>query len=93
MPKQATLEINLDPELHAAFLAAAETAHRPAVEIVAELLRDYVDRQPEEPGYAPFLERKVKIARASMHAARGRPDAEVEADFAALRDRIRDVGP
>ncbi|MBM7045302.1 MULTISPECIES: antitoxin of toxin-antitoxin stability system [Rhizobium] len=89
MPKQAVFEISLDPELHAEFLAAAESAHRPAAEIVSELLRDYVGRQHDEPAYEAFLREKVKIARASMRAGQGRSNEEVEATFSTLRNQLR----
>jgi hypothetical protein len=89
MSKQAVLKISLDAELHAEFLAAAESAHRPTAEIVSELLRDYVGRQHDEPGYEEFLREKVEIARTSMRAGQGRSNEEVEATFSALRNQLR----
>lgn len=89
MPKQAVLEISLDPELHAEFLAAAKSAHRPAAEIVSELVRDYVGRQHEELGYEDFLRQKVELARVSMRTGKGRSNEEVEASFSALRNQLK----
>jgi hypothetical protein len=89
MPKQAVLEISLDLDLHAEFLAAAKSAHRPAAEIVSELVRDYVGKQHQEPGYEEFLREKVEIARTSMRAGQGRSNEEVEATFSALRNQLR----
>ncbi|MFT4182979.1 MAG: antitoxin of toxin-antitoxin stability system [Rhizobium sp.] len=89
MPKQAVLEISLDPELHAKFLAAADSAHRPAAEIISELLRDYIGRQHEKTDYEDFLRQKVELARAAMQAGKGRSNEEVEASFSALRNRLK----
>jgi predicted transcriptional regulator len=85
MAKQAAFEVDLDPELHAELLAAAKAEHRPATEIVTELVRDYVARQHEEPGYEEFLRRKVEKARASIEAGRLIPNEEVEKEFAIRR--------
>jgi predicted transcriptional regulator len=88
MVKHATFEVDLEPELHAELLAAAKATHRPAAEIVSELVRDYLARQHEEPGYEDFLRRKVEKARASMEAGRGRSNEEIEATFSKRRREL-----
>jgi|SRR5579859_2082833 len=75
----------LEPELRAAAMAEAEAAHRPASQVVRELMRDFVERQREKREYSEFLRRKVDVARASMRAGLGRSNEDVEADFAARR--------
>ena len=85
MPKEAVFTMKLEPELRDEFMAEAEAAHRPASQVVRELMREFVRRQREEREYHTFIERKVERARSSMHAGDGRFNEEVEADFAARR--------
>ena len=85
MLKEAVFTMKLEPELRDAFMAEAEATHRPASQIVRELMRDFVQRQREAREYDTFLRDKVEAARASMQAGEGRPDEEVEARFAARR--------
>ena len=85
MLKEAVFTMKLEPELRDAFMAEAEATHRPASQIVRELMRDFVQRQREAREYDAVLRDKVEAARASMQAGEGRPDEEVEARFAARR--------
>ncbi|WP_421380982.1 antitoxin of toxin-antitoxin stability system (plasmid) [Paraburkholderia sp. DD10] len=85
MSKEAVFTMKLEPELRAEFMAEAEAAHRPASQVLRELMRDFVQRQREARDYEEFLRGKVEAGRASMRAGRGRPDEEVEARFAARR--------
>jgi len=50
-----------------------------------ELMRGFIDQQRQAREYEVFLRSKVEAGRASMHAGKGRPNAEVEATFAAKR--------
>jgi predicted transcriptional regulator len=88
MSKEAVFTMKLEPELRAEFMAEAEAAHRPASQVLRELMRDFVQRQREAREYEEFLRRKVEAGRASMRAGRGRPDDEVEARFAARRASV-----
>src|SRR5438445_11212164 len=45
MPKEAVFTLKLEPDLRDQFMAEAEAAHRPASQLVRELMRDYIDRQ------------------------------------------------
>jgi predicted transcriptional regulator len=87
MSKEAVFTMKLEPELRADFVAEAEAAHRPASQVLRELMREFVQRQREARKYEQFLHRKVKAARSSMRAGRGRSNDEVEAEFAARRAR------
>lgn len=82
MPKEAVFTMKLEAELRDEFMAEAEAAHRPASQVVRELMRDFVLRRREEREYDLFLRRKVEVARSSARAGRGRSDEDVEADFA-----------
>ena len=89
MPKEAVFTMKLEPELRDAFMAEAEAAHRPASQVVRELMREFVQRRRDEREYDEFLRRKVEIARASMRAGRGRSNEDVEAEFAARRAELQ----
>lgn len=88
MPKEAVFTMKLEPELRNEFMAEAQAAHRPASQIVREMMRDYVDRQREAREYEDFLGRKVALARESMRAGRGRSHDDVEAERVAYRSQL-----
>ena len=85
MSKEAVFTMKLEPELRAEFMAEAAAAHRPASQVLRELMREFVRRQRETREYDEFLSRKVDAGRASMRAGRGLSNEEVEAEFAARR--------
>ncbi|WP_137805972.1 antitoxin of toxin-antitoxin stability system [Pseudomonas sp. G(2018)] len=87
MSKQAVFTMKLESELREQFMAEAEAAHRPASQIVREMMRQFVQTQRESREYEAFLQRKVDIARASMCKGDGLTNEEVEAEFAARRGR------
>ena len=85
MSKEAVFTMKLEPELRADFMAAAHAAHRPASQLLRELMRDYIQRQHEAREYDAYLLNKVEAGRASLRAGRGRSNEDVEAVFAARR--------
>ncbi|MBJ7312543.1 antitoxin of toxin-antitoxin stability system [Rugamonas sp. CCM 8940] len=88
MSKEAVFTMKLEPELRADFMAEAEAAHRPASQILRELMREFVKRQREAREYDEFLGRKVEAGRVSMQAGVGQSNEEVEATFAARRAAV-----
>lgn len=74
MPKEAAFydealfTMKLESELRDELMAEAEAAHRPASQMLRELMREFVQRQHEAREFDEFLRRKVEAARASMHA-------------------------
>lgn len=88
MSKQAVFTMKLDPELRDEFVAEAKAAHRPASQVLRELMREFVQRQREARDYDEFLRRKVEAGRGSMLAGQGRSNEEVEAEFAARRAQV-----
>lgn len=88
MPKQAIFTLKLEQELRDAFMAEAEADHRPASQVVRELMRAYIRERRQAREYDTFLHRKVEQARVSMRAGRGRPNEEVAAEAAAWRAKI-----
>ena len=87
MSKQSVFPMKLEPELRAEFIAASESIHRPASQVVRELMREFIDRQKKAREYDEFLQEKVTAARTSIHAGEGKSDDEVEAQFAAMRNK------
>lgn len=85
MSKEAVFTMKLEPELRADFMAEAQASHRPASQILRELMREFVERQRQAREYDQHFRHKVDAGRASMHAGRGRSNEEVEATFAARR--------
>ena len=62
MSKQAVFTMKLDPELRAEFMAEAEAAHRPASQVLRELMREFIQSQRKSREYDEFLRRKVEPA-------------------------------
>lgn len=87
MAKAAVFTMKLEPELRAAFMAEAEAAHRPASQVVRELMREFVQRQREARDYDEFLHHKVEAGRLAMRSDLGRSNEDIEAEFAARRVR------
>jgi predicted transcriptional regulator len=85
MSKEAVFTMKLEPELRAEFMAEAEAAHRPASQVIRELMREFIQRQRESREYDEFLRGKIETGRASMQAGRGKSNNEIEAAFAAKR--------
>ncbi len=92
MPKEAVFTLKLEAELRDQFLAAAEASHRPASQLVRELMRDYIDRQTETRAYDAFVAHKIAFARASIEAGDpGLSNEDIEDEFAPWRAEI--LGP
>jgi predicted transcriptional regulator len=85
MSKDAVFTMKLEPQLRDAFIAEAAAAHRPASQIVRDLMRDFVQRQREARDYVGFVRRKVEIARTEREAGLSFSNEDVEAEFAARR--------
>lgn len=90
MSKQAVFTMKLEPELREEFMAEAEAAHRPASQIMRDMMRQYIQTQREAREYEAFLQRKVEIARESVRAGDGLNNEDIEAAFAAKRRQAED---
>ncbi|WP_419254903.1 antitoxin of toxin-antitoxin stability system [Caulobacter sp. ErkDOM-YI] len=88
MSKDAVFTLKLEGQLRDAFVAEAEASHRPASQIVRELMRDYVERQREARLQDEFLRRKVEIARAERLTGQSVSDEDIETEFAARRAEL-----
>lgn len=90
MSKDAVFTMKLEPELREEFMAAADALHRPASQIVRELMREFVRKQQEANEYDEYLRAKIEAGRASIRAGTGTTHDEVEALFAARRSGVSD---
>ena len=88
MSKEAVFTMKLEPELRAEFMAAAEASHRPASQIVRELMREFVQHQREAREHEAFLRGKVADARDQVRAGEYSPAEDVETLFAARRAQL-----
>jgi len=87
--KEAVFTMKLEPELRDAFMAEAEASHRPASQVVRELMREFVERQRQAREYDMFLRTKVDTARAQIASGLVSSSADVEARFDARRAALR----
>ena len=85
MSKIAVFTMKLEPELREQFMAEAAASHRPASQVLRELMRDFIERQQLVRAYDAFLAGKVEAGRLSMRAGVGRSNDEIETEFAARR--------
>jgi predicted transcriptional regulator len=88
MSKEAVFTMKLEPNLRDEFMAEAQAAHRPASQVLRELMREFVQRQRQARDYEAFLQQKVDLARVSVAEGRGQSNDEVEAAFAARRAAV-----
>ncbi len=69
MAKEVVFTKKPESEPRHEFMAEADTLHRPASQIVREMMQKFVQRQRE---YNALLNRKVDVARSLMRASHGR---------------------
>ncbi|MDI7776288.1 antitoxin of toxin-antitoxin stability system [Asticcacaulis sp. EMRT-3] len=88
MSKQALFTMKLESDLHTAFKAEAEAAHRSASQVVRDMMRDFIKQQREARDYEAFVQHKVEAARGSLAAGQGIAHEDVEAAMAARRQLL-----
>lgn len=88
MSKEAVFTMKLEPQLREQFMAEAQAAHRPASQILRELMREFVQRQNQARQYDQFLQTKVDLARESIRQGLGQSHQKVEAEFAERRAKV-----
>ena len=89
MTKATVFTLKLEAELRDAFIAATEAEHRPASQVVRELMREYVRSREQRQAYEAFVQEKVDLARAQIAEGRHTSNEEVAAEFAARREAVR----
>lgn len=60
MAKEAVFTLKLEAALRDQFMAEAEAAHRPASQLVRELMRDYIDRQRAARDHEAWLRAEIE---------------------------------
>lgn len=88
MSKEAVFTMKLESELRDEFMAEAEASHRPASQIVRELMREFVERQRSAREYNDFLRNKVTNARKQINDGDFSNSDDVEARFTARRAEL-----
>jgi hypothetical protein len=68
MMKEAVFTMKLEPQLRADFISASQAVHRPASQVLRELMREFVQRQQHAREYDEVLQRKVDATRLSVQA-------------------------
>ncbi len=89
MSKEAVFTMKLEPDLRAEFMAEADASHRPASQILRELMREFVRRQRDAREYDEFLRGKVTDAREQISTGAYASAEDVEARFTARRVHLR----
>lgn len=89
MSKEAVFTMKLEPELREAFMAEAEASHRPASQVVRDLMREFIDRQKKAREYDEFLRAKVELARSQIEQGHFGSQDEVEARAVQRRAKLR----
>ena len=89
MANEVFFTLKIEPELLAEFMAEADFIHRPASQILRDLMREFIQTQREARNYDEFLKQKVEASRVSMHAEIGHSNEVVEFLFANRRAENR----
>ena len=71
MSKEVTMTIRLEPDLRSSFAEAADLEHRPAAQVLRDLMRDYVEQSRSYTSRISAAERKrredaLNYARSSV---------------------------
>jgi predicted transcriptional regulator len=60
MSKETMFTLKLESELHNAFMAEAQAAHRPASQVVRELMREFIQRQQQSREHDAWFRAEVE---------------------------------
>ena len=85
MPKEAVFTLKLESELRDAFLAEAESAHRPASQLVREFMREFIQKQREAREHDRWFREQVQAALDDPRP--GIPHEQVMAETLAIIER------
>ncbi|SMB36298.1 conserved hypothetical protein [Serratia proteamaculans] len=88
MPKEAVFTMKLESALREGFIAAAKASHRPASQVMRELMREYIRRQDDSQAYETYVAEKVEKGRQSVRSGEGISNEDVEMLFAARRAKL-----
>ncbi len=69
MPKEVQMSIKMEPELRDRFMAAAAARHRPAAQIIRDLMRLYIDGNETPNALTAETIRKSRLGEDLFHAS------------------------
>ncbi|MFH8133459.1 CopG family ribbon-helix-helix protein [Pantoea osteomyelitidis] len=88
MPKEAVFTMKLESALRESFIAAAKASHRPASQVMRELMREYIQRQEDSQAYDEYVAQKVERGRQSIRSGAGMDNEDVKKLFAERRAKL-----
>ncbi|NIH12249.1 MAG: tyrosine-type recombinase/integrase [Serratia symbiotica] len=88
MPKEAVFTMKLENSLREGFIAAAKASHRPASQVMRELMREYIQRQNDRQAYDDWVVQKIKRGRQSIRSGEGTSNEDVKALFVERRTTL-----
>lgn len=90
MSKEAVFTLKLESALRDQFMAEAEAAHRPASQLVRELMRDYIDRQRAAREHDAWVRAEIEqgVREADDPNVTRIPDEEVAAGWRRQRAEL-----
>ena len=86
---EATFTFRVDDDLKAAFAAAAKAQDRTAAQLMRDFMRDYVKAHQNATDYDVWFRQQVQIGLDQADRGEVIPHEEIEAEFAALREKTR----
>ena len=82
---EVTVILRVDPELKAAFAAAAEKARLTPTQLLHQFMQDFVAQHSTPSDYGDWLSHKVEIGRQAAREGRTRDHDQVQTRFARQR--------
>ena len=88
--KEAVFTLKLEPDLREQFVAEASAAHRPASQVMRELMRDYVERQKAAREHDEWIRQEIErgVSQARDPTIRRVSNEDVQAEWKVWRARL-----
>jgi predicted transcriptional regulator len=90
---EATITVQVDPELKASFSTAAQARNRTEQDLLREFMQDFVESQRTDSEYEQWFRCQVQIGIDEADANHLIAAEEVEAEFTALRAAAQEKLP
>jgi predicted transcriptional regulator len=90
---EATITVQVDPELKTSFSTAAKARNRTEQDLLQEFMQDFVESQRTDSEYEQWFRRQVQIGIDEGDAGQVIPAEEVEAEFTAFRAAAQEKLP
>ena len=86
---EGTFTFRVEEELKSAFHAAAKAHDQTGAQLLRGFMRDYIRRQKDEAEYDSWFRKQVETGIRSADAGNLIPADDIEAEFAARREKTR----